>query len=55
MAKIVGLCHGRPRGGELPQVATEHDIIIELIHDCTGVPLEELQACNDQFDDYLDQ
>lgn len=50
---IVNLCNGRPRGQELPQVATEHDIIIELLHDCTGVPLDELQACHDEFDEYL--
>ncbi len=32
----IKVCFGRPRGRELPQVATEDDIIIDLMSECSG-------------------
>ena len=35
---VVFLCCGRPKGDELPQVATEDDTIIDLVQSCSFKP-----------------
>lgn len=44
LERIVGVCQGCPKGDELPQVANQDETIIELLHDVTGIPVEEIDA-----------
>lgn len=36
LENVVFVCFGRPKGDELPQVATEKDIVVDLLHSMAG-------------------
>ncbi len=44
LENVIFVCFGRPRGDELPQVASEHDVVVDLIHHHTGRPYEDIDA-----------
>lgn len=49
---IVSYCCGSPRGDELPQVASEDDIAIDVFNDLTALPREYAAAyLHHQMDD----
>lgn len=49
---IIAYCCGSPRGDELPQVASEDDIAIDVFNDLTAMPREAAAAyLHHQMDD----
>lgn len=42
MEAAIGLCSGRPKGKELPQVAILDEVIVDVLHSCTGKSVELL-------------
>lgn len=49
---IIAFCGGNPRGDELPQVAGEDDIAIDVFNDLTALPREAAAAyLHHQMDD----
>ena len=44
LENVIFVCFGKPKGDELPQAANHDDMIIDMIHNRTGKPLELIDA-----------
>lgn len=42
--RLTSMALATPRGDDLPQVASPDEIIIEVLHNCTGKPIELLDV-----------
>lgn len=52
MDDVITLCGGVPRGDELPQVAGEKDILMDVYSDILNMPREEAAGfINHQYED----
>lgn len=41
---IIAYCCGQPQGDELPQIASEDDIAVDIYHDVTSMTREQAMA-----------
>lgn len=39
LENVVFVCFGQPKGDELPQVASQDAVIIDMVSSCTGKPM----------------
>lgn len=44
MDNVIFTCFTKPKGDELPQAVSQDDLIIDLLHDCTGIPHDAVSA-----------
>lgn len=55
MDKLMSVCCGTPQGDELPQVAGEEDILMDVYSDILNMPREYASArFHHQYDDEFD-
>ena len=55
MENLMSVCCGNPRGDELPQVASEQDIILDVCSDVLNISRDYTSGLfHHQFDDGLD-